>query len=196
MFGIHASQENVRDHFQASPLLQRAQLTHAARSILVRGSRIEFGDLQANSYLASVTAESIRRRLLGTAASLTFETVMSSLDRVAFLKEAQARGYRTYLYYISTIDPTINVSRVRNRVRSGGHPVSEDKIVSRYYRSMELLTSAIRASHRAYIFDNSTKDRIWLAEVTDGSALEMRTGEMTTWFKHYVLDRLALKDSE
>jgi predicted ABC-type ATPase len=55
---------------------------------------------------------------------------------------------------------------------------------------MELLTSAIRASNRAYVFDNSTRDRIWLAEITEGSTLELKTSEITAWFKHYVLDRL------
>ncbi len=195
-FGIHASQEDVYRFFQDSSLLRRAELTSAAAAIHVRGTRLDFGQLQANSYFASVAADFIRRRLIGESASMTFETVMSSEDKIAFMREARAAGYRTYLYYISTSDPTINVSRVKNRVRSGGHTVPEDKIISRYYRSMQLLTAAIRASNRAYIFDNSTKDRIWLAEITDGSTLEMKTTEVTGWFKRYVLDGLDAAGSE
>lgn len=189
-FEISTNQDEVAAFFSASSLLRRANLTDAAATIRVRGASLDFGELAANSYLASVTADFIRRKLVESSASLTFETVMSSPDKVDFLREAQARGYRTYLYYISTSDPSINVSRVRDRVRMGGHPVPEDKIVTRYYRSLELLPSAIRASNRAYIFDNSSKDRIWLAEVTDGHELQMRTSEMTAWFKRYVWDRM------
>ena len=189
-FGIQASQDEISAFLSASSLLQRASLTRAAATIRVRGTSLDFGELAANSYLASVAADFIRRKLVDSSASLTFETVMSSPDKVDFLRAAQARGYRTYLYYISTSDPSINVSRVRDRVRMGGHPVPEEKIVTRYYRSLELLPSAIRVSNRAYIFDNSSRDRIWLAEVTDGRVLEMRTSEMTAWFKRYVWDRI------
>ena len=47
------------------------------------------------------------------------------------LKLSKSLGYRNYLYYISTSDPSINVSRVNNRVSFKGHDVPEDKIISR-----------------------------------------------------------------
>ena len=65
----------------------------------------------------------------------------------------------------------------------GGHSVPEDKIISRYQRSLDLLKEAIQFANRAYIFDNSTHERIWLAEITDGHLLEMRTDQVPAWFK-------------
>lgn len=189
-FGVRTDPEEVTAFFNASTLLKRASLTTAASAVRLRGTALDFGDLTANSYFASVVADFIRRKLISSSTSLTFETVMSSPDKVEFFREARARGFRTYLYYIATSDPSLNVSRVRNRVELGGHPVPEDKIISRYYRSLDLLAPAIRASDRAYIFDNSTKDRIWLAEITDGSNLEMRTAEMPAWFRNYVWERM------
>ena len=88
-------------------------------------------------------------------ASFTLETVISSPDKVQLLEQAQQLGYRTYLDFIATDDPAINVSRVQNRVKQGGHPVPEDKIVNRYHRSLELLLDAIRHANRASILDNS-----------------------------------------
>jgi predicted ABC-type ATPase len=38
-----------------------------------------------------------------------------------YLKKAQQRGFRTYLYFVATDNPTINISRVRNRVRIEAH---------------------------------------------------------------------------
>jgi predicted ABC-type ATPase len=195
-FGVRTSPEEITSFFNASTLLRRASLTAAASTIQLRGTVLDFGDLTANSYFASVVPDFIRRKLISSSISLTFETVMSSPDKVEFFQEARTRGFRTYLYYIATSDPSLNVSRVRNRVEMGGHPVPEDGIISRYYRSLELLAPAIRASDRAYIFDNSTKDRIWLAEITDGSSLEMRAAEMPAWFRDYVWHRMDSQRAE
>lgn len=68
-------------------------------------------------------------------------------------------GYRTYLYYIATEDPRINVSRVKYRVTRGGHDVPEEKTVNRYHASLALLREAIRYSNRAYIFDIRERGR-------------------------------------
>jgi predicted ABC-type ATPase len=114
---------------------------------------------------------------------------MSSPDKIDFLAKAQTAGYRTYLYYVATEDPAINISRVRERVEKGGHPVPEDKIVSRYYRSLELLMDAVLKTNRAYIFDNSGSEHVWIAEITDSRVLEMKTDQITNWFKTALWDK-------
>jgi predicted ABC-type ATPase len=114
---------------------------------------------------------------------------MSSPDKVQFLKYAQDQGFRTYLYFIATEAPEINISRVKNRVIQGGHPVPEDKIVSRYYRSLDLLADAVQFTDRAYIFDNSFHAKVWLAEITEGKMLEMKTDVMPHWFKIALWDK-------
>jgi predicted ABC-type ATPase len=78
---------------------------------------------------------------------------------------------------------------VKYRVQVGGHPVAEDKIRSRYVRSLELLPQAVTCTDRAYIFDNSGAERVWVAEVTDGLEIEMKTDEMPAWFKAALWDK-------
>jgi len=97
--------------------------------------------------------------------------------------EQQIRDYDFLDLKGYQVDPTINISRVRYRVKMGGHSVPEDKIVSRYQRSLDLLIAATQFTNRAYIFDNSTHEHIWLAEVTDGHLLEMKTDQVPAWFK-------------
>jgi predicted ABC-type ATPase len=156
------------------------------------GGRLIFSNAAVDSYVASVTADFLRQKLLAAKKSLTIETVMSHPGKVELLKTAQELGYRTYLYFIATEDPAINVSRVASRVRQGGHPVPEDKIVKRYHASLNLLIDAIRHTNRAYLFDNSRHHRTWLAEVTNGRLLEMKTGLMPSWFKSAVWDKINL----
>jgi predicted ABC-type ATPase len=135
-----------------------------------------------NSYLASVLADAIRRELLEAKRTFTFETVMSSRDKVDFMKEARNRGYRVYLYFVATDDPAINVDRVRRRVKQGGHPVPAKKVRERYARSIGLMTEACGAAHRAYVFDNSGSKHKLLVQIVDGKQLEIEAATLPRWF--------------
>ena len=150
-----------------------------------------FGAVEVNSYFASVLVDFIRHDLVRRKVSFTFETVMSAHAKVEFFCQAREQGFRTHLYYVATEDPEINVSRVAHRVSMGKHDVPRDKIIERYHRSLDYLADAVMCSDRAYGFDNSTAERVWVAEITDGAYLEMKTDSMPYWFKIALLDKLA-----
>ena len=188
-FEVVANANELQAFFAVSTLLAKAGLAAQAQQLTLVGGRVQFGAVVVNSYLASVLADFIRHKLLASQVSFTFETVMSSPDKVAFLHKAQQAGYRTYLYFVATEDPDINVSRVQYRVQMGGHPVAEDKIRSRYIRSLELLPEAVAYADRAYIFDNSGAERAWIAEVTQGTEIEIKTDQMPAWFKTALWDK-------
>lgn len=188
-FAIHPDAQEFEDFVQTSTLLTKTDLQAEASQLKLVENRIEFGKAEVNSYYASVIADFIRHQLLAQKVTFTFETVMSSPDKVEFLRKAQSAGYRTYLYYVATEDPDINVARVKYRVQTGGHPVAEDKIRSRYERSMALLADAVSATDRAYVFDNSGSERVWIAEVTDGEEIELKSSEMPMWFKAALWDK-------
>jgi predicted ABC-type ATPase len=128
-------------------------------------------------------------------ASFTFETVMSARAKVDFFCRAREQGFKTYLYYVATEDPEINVSRVAHRVTLGKHGVPRDKIIERYHRSLSLLVDAVTCADRAYIFDNSDSDRVWVAEVTDGIELELKTDLIPYWVKTALLDQFVDDDA-
>src|SRR5690606_36638714 len=71
------------------------------------------------------------------------------------MRRAAEKGYKVYLYFVCTESPEINKYRVKLRVANGGHDVPEDKIESRYYRSLSLLYTAAQIAYQAYFFDNS-----------------------------------------
>lgn len=182
-YQVDPTEKEVLEFFNASMLLKNTNLLNVVHRLSLNDGKLSFFNVEINAYFASVAADFIRHKLLERSTSFTFETVMSFTDKVDLLRKAQAKGYRTYLYYVATEDPTINISRVRYRVKMGGHSVPEDKIVSRYQRSLDLLIAATQFTNRAYIFDNSTHEHIWLAEVTDGHLLEMKTDQVPAWFK-------------
>jgi predicted ABC-type ATPase len=193
VFGIQSNGEELLDFLRLSPLITSAGMADQIRRLVSQSGCIRFDNVEVNAYFASAIADFVRRRLLDQGISFTFETVMSSPDKVALLELAHKKGYRTYLYYVATRDPAINKSRVANRVLRGGHSVPDEKIESRYYRSLSLLVDAIRHTDRAYIFDNSLEGYSprWLAEITDGKDAELRASEVPDWFNQYVLDHFS-----
>ncbi len=185
-YQVSTTKQEILDFFIHSQFLKTVDSLDDAHALRFNDDKLIFRDVEVNSYFASVAADFIRQKLIDCSKSFTFETVMSSTDKVELLRKAQARGYRTYLYYVATEDPAINISRVRYRVKMGGHSVPEDKIISRYERSLELLMQAVHYSNRSYIFDNSTHEYIWFAEITDGKLLELKTDQFPAWFKNSV----------
>ncbi|MBF0439629.1 MAG: hypothetical protein HQL93_10970 [Magnetococcales bacterium] len=195
-YGASTTEEEVRAFFDCSGLLNKAKLLDQSAKLRFKNGKLNFSAVSINAYFASVTADFIRRKLLSSCVTFTCETVMSSDDKVELLSKAQSVGYRTYLYYVATEDPLINISRVRHRVKIGGHDVPEEKIISRYYRSLDLLMDAVQHTDRAYIFDNSGCERIWLAEVTGGKTMDIKTDKIPNWFMQSLLNKYLTRQIE
>lgn len=191
-FEIEPAEDELLRFFEASTLLKKAALLASTTQLRIKDNKLSFSGISMNSYFASVVCDFIRSKLIQIEKSFSIETVMSSPDKIELLKNAQKLGYRTYLYYVATEDPEINISRVQNRIENGGHAVPEDKIVTRYGRSLALLVDAIQYSNRAYIFDNSGTSYNRLAEITDGNTMEIFVADFPDWFKYAVWEKLAL----
>jgi len=195
-YGVMTTADEVLPFFQESSFLEKAGLSDEAAELRFNDDKLSFFAVSVNSYFASVAADFIRQKLLEAGVSFTFETVMSHPDKVAILEKAQQRGFRTYLYYVATEDPEINISRVENRVEAGGHPVPREKIIERYYRSLELLADAVQFTDRAYIFDNSFHEKVWIAEITGGNDLEIKSDTMPHWFQLAIWNKFAANPEE
>ena len=147
---------------------------------------------EIDSYLCARIIDFIRMAFLKLKISFTFETVMSHASKVEFLGEAKRQGFKIYLYYVATVDPKINIARVKYRVYVGGHDVPSHKIYERYYRSLDLLMSAIEVSDRAYIFDNSSdgEKASFIAEIENAEVLKLNPAVhyFPKWFVDKVLN--------
>lgn len=149
-YGVSATQAELLAFFAGSDFLREQGLDADAQKIQLKHGRVIFDAVAVNSYFASVLADFIRNDLLRRKKSFTFETVMSTRAKVEFFCRARKQGVKTYLYYVATEDPEINISRVAHRVRMGKHDVPRNKIIERYHRSLALLADAVTCdiSHR------------------------------------------------
>ncbi len=176
---------------QRSTLLSEKKLLPDLGKLTFSGGRLSFPDGTLNSYFVSAIADFLHDSLAASRTSFSFETVMSHPRKIELLKYAKGEGFRNYLYFIATEAPEINISRVRIRVKAGGHAVPEDKIVSRYHRSLDNLLDAVRITDRAFIFDNSGTESYLVAEVTKGTSVEIMNQSIPLWFNKYFLHKIS-----
>ena len=109
-------------------------------------------DLEAAQFATALREDAVKNKR-----DFTFETVLSSPRNVELLKYAKSVGYRIEVVFVLTSDPQINVSRVAQRVKNGGHDVPKDKIVSRYHKSLDNIAKMLKIADIMWVVDNSTE---------------------------------------
>ncbi|MDR3309023.1 MAG: zeta toxin family protein [Tannerella sp.] len=72
------------------------------------------------------------RELIDISETFALETTLASRSIARLIKDAQATGYYVTLLFFWLNTPDLAVERVKNRVASGGHNVSEATIRRRY----------------------------------------------------------------
>lgn len=117
----------------------------------------KFGDWNSKEAVLNAAKYStqIREECIEKGEGLIFETVLSADDKIDFIFRAKQKGYFIRLFFVGTESPTINASRIAQRVMEGGHDVPISKIISRYGKSISNCCIASSILDRAYIYDNS-----------------------------------------
>ena len=142
-------------------------------------------ELKVGAYAAAKFAEQRRQELVAARESFVFETVLSDPvgEKIEFLREAAKQGYAVVLFFIGLDSANTSLARVAQRVTHGGHDVPDDKILTRYQRTLSNLRRAIQTLPTVAIFDNSDlRDPYkFLAGYEDGKLME-RCDVWPAWF--------------
>ena len=159
-------------------------------------ARDKFGDWNnpENSLKAANMADALRKRLLYEGRSMTFETVLSMPDKLAFMREAKTQGYFVRFFYIGTNSPTINAGRVAQRMMEHGHHVPIQKIIERYPRSIANCVIGCKIADRSYVYDNSglPDEEKLIFRVSDGAAVKVYEKDLSVYaWAESVLARLS-----
>ena len=145
----------------------------------------KFGDWNSpDAILQSIQyCENVRNTCLTNKKSLIFETVLSSENKVEFIQKAKKTGYFVRLFFVCTNSPTINASRIANRVIEGGHDVPITKIISRFQKSITNCLKLRKLVDRLYVYDNSVEneDATLLFRFSEGTLIKKYTTEVPQW---------------
>lgn len=89
------------------------------------------------------------------------------------------------LFFIGTSSPTINASRIANRVMEGGHDVSITKIISRYQKSIINCSFIANIVDRLYVYDNSIDNAVATLQyrLSNGVLVKQYVDDIVEWAK-------------
>lgn len=160
----------------------------------IKDSSPDLSEAECNA-MAFNESNQIRQVFGNAGIDFAFETVGSHVSKAEFLEELKLAGYTVGVLFVSTASSDINVRRVAQRVRLGGHNVQLEKIVSRYERTMGLLPRYFAVSDYMAIYDNSIDaaiesgqgPRLLLTKKNDSVTLT-QDGRRSAWLKAYLLD--------
>jgi len=143
--------------------------------------------LKAANYCAE-----LREQCLEEKRSFVFETVFSAEDKIDFVLRSKQAGFFVRLFFISTGHPSINASRIVNRVMEGGHNVPIPKIISRYYKSILNCEIIARIVDRLYVYDNSVDGEMakLLFRFSDGKLVKQYEKTIPEWARNIYLTEM------
>ena len=120
---------------------------------------------------AAQEAERLRELCVSERRSFTFETVLSTERNLDLLSRAKNAGFCIESIFVLTVDPELNVFRVRSRELSGGHTVPADIIRSRYIKSLANIKALMTLSDTFRLVDNTVRPEILLIKDVNGQRI-------------------------
>lgn len=141
----------------------------------VHGKYINADEIRRATYCSALEAaqeaERLREEALEAGQEFSFETVLSTERNLNLLQRAKAQGYFIRCVFVLTCNPNINVERVKDRVKAGGHDVPQEKIVSRYFKSLAMIKELKKVCDRLSIYDNSGTDIFRIYKLRNGEEM-------------------------
>lgn len=89
--------------------------------------------------------------------SFTVETTLSGSTYLKMAMRAKKAGFAVVVFFVGTTSVDINLARVQDRVKKGGHDVPEEDQRRRYPRTLANMRKLLPLADLAFIYDNSTE---------------------------------------
>lgn len=113
-------------------------------------------ELEAANLASVQRIEQWLEKSIDTYQTIGVETVLSSPKYQRLVELAHARGFEVRMIYVVLDTLERQLTRIRGRVKDGGHDVPPDKVASRRIRSFEQLAWFAKRVDHCYVFDNSS----------------------------------------
>lgn len=190
LYGLHLNEDKFRAEFLSSTLA--GKINNAGKTLsnvfFDKGKLVLKDGYDIEDYFVSFITAYIWNELLDNSKKFTIETVMSHPSKLGFMRKAKEKDFKVYLYFVALADPELNKHRVQTRVAQGGHPVAEEKISERYYRTMDNLYDALKIADSAYLFDNSAGEPNMFAIKRQGEVIVL-SDYVPKWFETYFINK-------
>lgn len=118
----------IIEYFKNSTFSKHLDFDEIAKGLYIKENNISWNLSDRHiTYICAALADYLRHSMLQSNSSFSCETVFSHESKLEFMVNAKSLGYKIYLYFISTERPSINIDRIQNRIKQGGHSVPNQK---------------------------------------------------------------------
>ena len=100
--------------------------------------------------------------------SFAFETTLSGLPYLRFIRQAKAAGFDVVFFFVHLHSYKLAQYRVAFRVSKGGHNIPLDVIKRRYYKGLQNFATYQLLVDDWYVFDNSGTEYVLVAKSIAG----------------------------
>lgn len=192
-FDISCNEDEFCRFYLANGLYKKADFSSNTWNLVIIENVIVKGNQEVNtsfnSYHFAIIADFIRHQLIIGKKSFSFETVFSHPSKLELIELAKSNNYKVYLYFIGTETPIMNLERVKDRIKKGGHSVEGEKVEKRYFLTMGLLMDMIKKVDETYLWDNSGIKHKFLGNIKNGF-VEFEQLNNPNWVDNYILDKI------
>lgn len=115
----------------------------------------------------------LQRECIESGVSFNQETTLCGQSIFNAVKQAKEAGYTILLRYVGVETAEIAKERVRKRIESGGHGISDESIERRFFTSQENFLKIYPLCNDVIIYDN-TKQMQCAAMITNGKIAVLR----------------------
>ena len=134
-------------------------------------------------------------RSLSEGRSMSMETTLTGHSAVMRLQRAKDAGYDVSLIYVALDNPELNVVRVKERARRGGHDIDPVVVRRRVRTSLGNLPQALAIADQTLVLDNSGSEHHRILETAAGRVTYLAE-QLPTWLNDQMPDIMtALKNS-
>jgi predicted ABC-type ATPase len=147
---------------------------------------------------AGKIALSQRDKCLEECKSFIMESTLSGNSEIRLMQQAKNKNFSVIMHFVSIERMQTSFSRVKQRVKQGGHNIPTADIVRRYEKCFENLKIAIQLTHKLYIHNNEPKKTRLLLVLNNGQSkfvaqsYEGRLSDVLADFRKSPTERLKL----
>jgi predicted ABC-type ATPase len=164
---------------------------YAGNTLLIDPDAIAREISPANPSTAAIAAGrqalNLSQQYIQSGHSFIVETTLAGNSYLKLMREVKNLGWLVALVYIGIENPNINLQRVRDRVKLGGHDVSGADILRRYERSLANLSKAAKIADQLTLYDNSTDAGHQLIATVEDGQIVIHVQELPGWLDQSIL---------
>lgn len=99
--------------------------------------------------------------------SFSFETTLSGLTYLKFIRKAKEKGYGITFFFVYLNSFHLAIERVAIRVSKGGHNIPQEVIERRYAKGLQNFSGYAAETDDWYVYDNSGSEYELVAKNVD-----------------------------